>query len=675
MSSRLEVAVQPEPRPVDPTPKAPSNIGFRPEIQGLRAVAVLLVAVYHIWLGRVSGGVDVFLMLTGFLLTASLLRSVDRKGKVQFLSFWARLARRLFPLAALSLLGILVVTWLFLPQARWHDIIAEVIASALYYENWQLAFNSVDYLAQGNALSPVQHFWSLSIQGQFYLILPVLVAIAVLWRARTRVVLFGLLSAMFVLSIAYSIYQTSNDQPWAYFDTGARLWEFALGGMFAIVLPRLRLPRGLRFGLGWFGLAALISCGLLLQVSTSFPGFVALWPVGAALLIIVAGSTGSRFGADRLLSSRVFDYFGNISYALYLWHWPVLVCYLEVQRQDTVGLRGGFIVLGVSILLADVTTRLVERGLKGFKETVRTSLLIGLPCLLIVAGAGVGWSAYLDHRANVLADQAKDLRSYPGAAALHGEWDLPAVPMVPMPADAKWDLPAIVDDGCQQKKTEPEVLVCTYGAENGSKTVVLAGSSLAAHWFPALEARAKANDWRLVTVVKSGCPLSVGGAPDTGAAESSCPVWQPAAVQKIIDLRPDLVVTPGSRTTSYGEQLPRGYVDVWRQLADAGVPLLGLRDVPRARVVASECIEKHGAALCDTEASLSQDDVPPYDANPNVPPSMRFADLTPHVCRADGWCPVVIGNVLVYRDKSHLTATYARTLGPMLEREVQSALR
>src|SRR5690625_5062052 len=219
-----------------------SGSRHRPEIEGLRAVAVVLVLVYHVWFGRVSGGVDVFLLLTGFLITGSLLRALERDGRISFSAYWSRLARRLVPAAVVVLAGILAATYLFLPPSRWSGVLEEVRAAALYHENWVLAQKAVDYLAREEALSPVQHFWSLSIQGQFYLLWPLLLALGALVAARlgtsVRRAALTAVTVVFAVSLAYSVWITGSDQPWAYFDTGARLWEPALGAVLALVVHR-----------------------------------------------------------------------------------------------------------------------------------------------------------------------------------------------------------------------------------------------------------------------------------------------------------------------------------------------------------------------------------------------------------------------------------------------------
>ncbi|CAL9377022.1 hypothetical protein SUDANB121_00986 [Nocardiopsis dassonvillei] len=489
--------------------------GHRPGIDGLRAVAVLLVAAYHIWLGRVSGGVDVFLMLTGLLVTASLLRSATGGG-VRYGAFLARLAARLLPTAALVVLVTLAGTWLFLPQTQWRDAPAGAVAALLGHTNWHLALDSVDYLARGGVLDPLQHFWSLSVQWQFYLLWPALVAGTVLLARRAgrdpRRPLFWALTAVLALSLAYSVAATRLNQPWAYFDTGARLWEFALGGLVALLLPGLRPGRLTRLLLGWAGLAALVLCGVLLQVSTAFPGYAALWPTLAAAAVITAcapAADGPPTGADRLLSSRPLRYLGAISYALYLWHWPVLVFYLAATGRDLATLPGGAAVLAVSVLAAAATTPLADRvaalGRGSGRRAALRGTAVALAFLLPALGAAGGWAgAQAAERARwdaLLADGG----DYPGAAVGHGAAAPSDLPVYPPPALASEDAPATYADGCNQTTMDSEVLVCEYGSADPERTVALVGGSHAAHWFPALEAIALERDWQVVNIVKGAC--------------------------------------------------------------------------------------------------------------------------------------------------------------------------
>jgi peptidoglycan/LPS O-acetylase OafA/YrhL len=283
--------------------------GFRPEVQGLRFVAVLLVVVYHVFLDRVSGGVDVFLLISAFFLTLSFVRKLEAGQPLALGRYWLHVFKRLLPLAVLTVLATLVLAWLFFPEARIDRVRTEALASVFYVENWALALAEVDYYAaDSSTASPFQHFWSLSVQGQVFLLWP-LVFGAAWWLHRKAgwrpvPVLTALFGGILLASLAWSVHTTATNQAFAYFDTRTRLWEFALGSLLALAVPYLRLPRAARVVLGWAGMLSMVSVGVLINVQGAFPGWIALWPLLSAAAIIVAGRSGSPFGLDRILASR-----------------------------------------------------------------------------------------------------------------------------------------------------------------------------------------------------------------------------------------------------------------------------------------------------------------------------------------------------------------------------------
>ncbi|MEU0491478.1 acyltransferase family protein [Nocardiopsis sp. NPDC006139] len=657
--------------------------GHRPGIEGLRAVAVLLVAAYHIWFGRVSGGVDVFLMLTGLLVTASLLRAATGPG-IRYGAFLARLAARLLPTAALVVLFTLAGTWLFLPRSQWSEAPGGAVAALLGHTNWRLALDSVDYLARTGVPDPFQHFWSLSVQWQFYLLWPALIAGAVLLARRggrdPRRPLFWALAAVFALSLAYSVVTTRTDQPWAYFDTGARLWELALGGLVALLLPALRPGRTARLLLGWGGLAALVLCGALLQVSTAFPGFAALWPTLAAAAVIAAGApAGEAVGVDRLLSSRPLRYLGSISYALYLWHWPILVFYLAATDRDLATPQGGAAVLAVSLLAAAATTPLADRlaglGRGAGRRAVLRGTAVALACLLPALGAAGAWAqAQEAERARwdaLLADGG----GYPGAAATDGGAAAPDLPVYPPVSLAAEDAPVTYADGCNQTTMDSEVIVCDYGPDHAERTIALVGGSHAAHWFPALEAIAVENDWRLLNIVKGACLFTDAPQVYKGEPYTSCAEWNRGVMAELERLRPDTVFTTGTTTSldasaGFGdEQIVDGYVERWRELGEWGIEVVAVRDTPRFGFDVPGCLAEADPAdpdACTTEPERSLAPVSPL-AEAALPANVTVLDLTDLFCDADV-CRPVIGNVLVYWDGSHIGSTFMRTLAPELER-------
>ena len=350
-----------------------SDRKFRSEIEGLRAVASILVAIYHIWLGNVSGGVDVFFVVSGFLITTSLLNRYERKGKIDFSGFILRLANRLFPASFTILFIVTIACIIWLPQVQWDQTAKELFATALYFENWQLAFNSVDYLAQNNEASPFQHFWASSIQGQFYIIWPLLLFISILlskyvFKKSVRFMFLMTMMVVFCLSFLYSIYLTNINQPWAYFDTFTRVWEFSIGGMVALLISNIVIRKSISIIIGWLGLIGLISCGLILQVSTVFPGYAALWPTISAVFILFAGNQGGSFGVHRLLSAKPLVKFGAISFGFYLWHWPLLIFYYIVTSNETVSLFDGLVIILFAALLSFLTTSLIEKPVRNQKK-------------------------------------------------------------------------------------------------------------------------------------------------------------------------------------------------------------------------------------------------------------------------------------------------------------------
>ncbi|SDE40962.1 acyltransferase family protein [Glycomyces harbinensis] len=683
-----DAAARPDGGGANDRPRPPRAVhrAFRPELQGLRAIAVLLVAVYHIWFGRVSGGVDVFLLFTGFLITGSLLRSIERKGRIEPIRFLARLAQRLLPTIAVVLVGVLIATYLWMPPSRWAEILRETLASALYYENWLLAEKSVDYLTRDQGTSPLQHFWSLAIQGQFYLVWLALMALVLLvvrrFGADPKWLVFTACSMVFAASLTYSVLQTGINQPWAYFDTGARLWEFGFGGMLAVALPYLNPPRAARIALGWIGLVALFACGALFDVSAMFPGYIAFWPLLAATCIMIAGETGSPVAADRLLTSKPLVRVGDWSYALYLWHWPVLLMYLQVAGRDHASWRGGAYVLIASLALAAATTWIVQQriaNLPRFRSSPGWSFGIAVLFIApVVMGASFAQNRVLERDAE-LAEAAEaaaqDTEVYPGAAVLADEElaaALPEAEFIP-PLTDELDLPELYDQGCDAEMDGPDAIVCEFGDPEGEHTVLLVGASRIGHWVPAFEAAAQEQGWRLVSITKDGCQFTTETPyDDDGNVNESCISWNEDVAAEIEEIAPDLVVTLSSRAFAESESVYDGFAERWEQLDEQGIQVLALRDIPRLEENLPECMELHGEKGCVTAVDFSQDETPPEERYEDAPANVTFDDLTAYVC-PDGECPAVIGNVRTYRDHSHLTATYSATLGPFAAAAVLDA--
>lgn len=279
--------------------------GFRPEIQGLRALALFLVVSYHIWFGRVSGGVDVFLFISAFLLSLSSIRKINEGRPLAPVKYWLHVFQRLLPAAVTVTAATVAASFMFLAPSRLASIVDDALATLFYFLNWRLAYNAVDYYAQDAAVkTPLQHFWSLSMQGQIFILWPLLFVLLALLVKRlklrlvpTALLVFGLI---FAASLIFSIQETAHNQGFAYFDTRARLWEFAGGTLLALLTFKWRPPRWARIPMGWLGIIGLVSCGFVLPVEQAFPGYLALWPLVSGALVILAGQTGSPPGGGPL---------------------------------------------------------------------------------------------------------------------------------------------------------------------------------------------------------------------------------------------------------------------------------------------------------------------------------------------------------------------------------------
>jgi peptidoglycan/LPS O-acetylase OafA/YrhL len=663
---------------------------FRPEIEGLRAIAAILVAIFHIWLGRVSGGVDVFFVVSSFLITTGLLGHIDRWQRVDFALFWGRLIKRLVPVAYLVLVAVIVVAIVMMPKSRWKDTIEQVAASAVYLENWALAFRAVDYLAQHEAVSPVQHFWALSVQGQFYLLWPMLVAAAALIARRAgiafRTVLSSALAVIFALSLAFSVYLTAKNQPFAYFNTFTRAWEFSMGALLAIAIPYLRVSKPLRIILGWLGVLAIISCGIVLQVSRVFPGYAALWPTLAAVCIITAGTSGSRFGADRLLASRPLVYLGGISYGIYLWHFPILAFWRQYAQPYDLPPFAGFAILALSVGLAALSTRYIEsriREPRGKTAGRGRPFAFGLACLApVVVGLGIWSSWYLAAKHPKPAAALVKKSDHPGALARAAGFQYSGksdVDVLPGPLQVAEDRESLDQPGCvsDPEATKPGLCRIAGTGSHRKRTIAVVGGSHSSQWLPALKMIAELSGWEVFAFTKSNCPFYLG---ETVSEKEvgSCRQWNQNVLQVVLELHPDAVFMTSTRYNGDADDefVPDGYINAWHQLGDAGIKVIALRDNPDFEFDVSACVELHGAdsPLCALPRHRMLEVPSPTELIPNPPSTVKFIDLSDYFC--DGQtCPPVIGNVLVYRHMNHITATYVRTLAPMLKSALDEALQ
>jgi peptidoglycan/LPS O-acetylase OafA/YrhL len=693
----LVAPVPPPPPPHSPQPDAVPERRARHEpprrdIQGLRAVAVGLVLLYHLWPQRISGGfvgVDVFFVISGFLIVGSLAREATGSGTISLRDFYARRIRRLLPASAFVLVATMGATALLLPLSRWQATAEGVVASALQVQNWFLALGT-GYAGATAAVSPLQHYWSLAVEEQFYLVTPWLL-LAACWVARrtgrSRAACIAVaVGGVAVLSLVHSVLFSASNHDVAYFATTTRMWELAIGGLLALAAPWLRLPRVAAQAAVVVGLAAIGWSALAFTTALDFPGGVAAVPVLGSALVLLGGlpdaSPAAGSGAfSRLLGWRPFAWVGDVSYSLYLWHWPVLVVFVaRVGHEPTTG--QALVLIGTCLLLAAASTRFVEKPFRTPARRPRARrraylLAAALTVTSLVVAAGP-W-LYVDHREAGLASQRLDT-DHPGAADVLPE-QLPSatgVSLIPDPAVANSDGPLVYRvDGCDYDPRAAGAHPCAFGDRGGRLGVVLVGDSHAGQYSTVLDSIARAQGWRLDTMVRNGCPFTAAPLVMNGQESDDCAAANRVTVDKILELHPRVVVTSAMNPAGYEQALGwtwpsrtalvDGYRELWQPLVDAGIQVVVVRDPPVPDYVDPECLEQHGpdSRECGMTRAQGVDRQPdPQLEAARGMAGVHVVDLTDHFCNQQE-CPGVLGNVVVYRD-NHLTDTLTLSLSTPL---------
>ncbi len=682
----------PDGSPGKANPKPPKE-GFRPDVEGLRAVAVGAVLLYHAGVPFAPGGyvgVDVFFVISGFLITGLLLRELEKTGTVSLARFYSRRAKRLLPLTVVVLGAVVLLSWLLFDPVRMDEVSLGVVASGLYVMNWLLAARATDYFAAGLQASPVQHFWTLAVEEQFYLIWPALLLGVAWWCRRAGLGLRPGLAATFaavaISSLAYGVYSTQLQAGAAYFSTLTRGWELALGGMLALV-PASRLarqPRWVAFALAWTGLGAIAFATFRFNDDTLFPGYAALVPTLGTAAIIAAGvgATTTSAGPARLLTLGPVRHVGRISYSWYLWHWPPLV--FAATLWGNLSPLEGIGVLAASYVPAVLTNRLVEKPFlhsKTLSRYPRKALALGGACTALSVALGLGLFALTPS-----VPEAPESR-VAGAAALRGDYSLQksakAVHPTPREAETKENRPQMYADGCHLNPPETEVPKCVYANPSSNTTVVLFGDSHAMQWFPALNELARERDWRLVGLTKAACPpaeVHIYNA-SLRRAYHECAEWRERTLERIVqDENPNLIVTsslPTYRPREDGKRLDRdasdeamveGYASTLRKLRSTGAAVALIEDVAHPDKNVPECVSHSLDRLerCATPRSKALDYPQVNTRAAKQVEGVSLIDPTPVVC-LEKRCPAVIGDALVYRNGAHLTATYVQTLTPWLD--------
>jgi peptidoglycan/LPS O-acetylase OafA/YrhL len=699
-----------------------AQTGFRPDIEGLRAVAVLAVVLFHAEVPGVGGGfvgVDVFFVISGFLITGLLWREANSTGGVRLRRFYGARARRLLPASATVGVITLIGSALLLPPLQARTAIGDGIASGLYVSNYRFLLQGVDYSAPAVAVSPFQHYWSLGVEEQFYLVWPALI-IGTAWlirrlRRRTRaeatssqrpyLVILALVAAVsFALSLAVGHWAAPFV---AFFSLPTRAWQLALGGLVALTAGQWRrLPPRAAAITGWTGLALILLACTRFSTDTFYPGVAALLPTVGAVLVIGAGCATPAQGCGRVLALSPMRAIGRISYSWYLWHWPVLVL-APLLIGHPLGLGARLAAALLSGGLAVLTLRFIENPLRfaaPVRRSPRASLAVGGIATALAVGVGLGLLAVVPIPVGRGAPAAaptftatpvpagSTMDAYDAAvqhafaqvqAAVAASADLKAVPsnLNPPLSEAGAELNGMFRDGCMRSAwqvTEPD---CATGDTSSTTTVAVVGDSHAAMWNPAFRKVAEQRDWRLEMLTKAGCPLMdlPIGSSTLHREYTECEQWRGQIMARLAAEHPRLVVVDmlrgyGSghvdpaRSTSYDPAWIDSLTRLVQQLRGTGAKVLVLGPTPIPRSVVPVCLSGHldDATACSPLRSTAVNAAAiTAESAAAKAAGGHYADLTELFCTTDR-CPVIVGDTLVYQDQGHLTTEYCRLLAPAI---------
>lgn len=699
---------------------------FRPDIEGMRAAAVGLVVADHLFGWPTGGfvGVDVFFVISGFLITGLISSEYQRTGRISFAGFYRRRTRRIIPIATLVLVVSIAAAFLIYRTGRAQGIAEDGLFAFIFLANWKFALDGTDYMQAAGPVSPLQHYWSLSVEEQFYLVWPwLLLAILMLgakrsWRGHQNFVpAIFTLSLISVISFAWSIYETKTNQTWSYFSTTSRTWELGVGAILALVASRLpQMGTWLRASLAWVGIVAIGASALMLNSQSAFPGPTAAVPVLATALIIIAGCRGDHRGIWPL-SNPVSRYIGKISFSLYLWHFPVAIFVASVMTEGTplylgVCLGGMFVLSVLSFhFLEDPIRRSqwlepkadpqrssrlsITGGLKvsavavtTVVAIVTTFLALKVPIAVIVVGAQTEASAVVppgtsavptsDPAANTSDPLAQRSAAIIAALAAPDWPDL--TPSLDELGPDSW-VPEWAVDGCGTVTSE-DLGKCSYGTTEATRTAVLIGDSVAVSWAPGIRA-ALGTDWRLQVLTKQACPAAtVSVLPITDSADftKACDENHQWVIDQITQIKPDLIILSSTeasmdRLASKAEgdvadsEWQVGMSDLLGRVGDLAARTVLLEPPPLGQNLESCATLLSVPADCTRQPTKTRARMIAADAAAVADTAQKTivqVDTTPWFCTDQGDCPSFVGNHPVFADGQHLTGPASTDLSAVL---------
>ena len=604
------------------------------QIQGLRALAALLVTLFHAkWVSGGFIGVDIFYVISGFLITGLLIREIERTGTINFKEFYARRFKRLLPTSFFVLAITAVFSWLLIPATMRSSLGRDIIAAGLYVSNYLFAWWQADYQNLDATPSPVIHYWSLAVEEQFYLLWPLLILLffMVATKLKKRIALTVLVAAVTALSFVFSIYQTETSPIWAFYSLPTRAWELGLGALL-VLLPPIKTKKLV----GLLGFIFVIASAFIFNETTAFPGLNAVLPVLGTVMLIATINSWPPFLND-VANSRIFQWLGEISYPLYLWHWPLLVL-PSTYFARPLAVYERIIAIFATIVLADLTHRFIEEPFR--KRKILPTIVFKQSAAITLVSVLIGTTIIFtsSDRINV--------------SGINGAVSLAQIKARPL----------VYEDGCHANYAETKSDACEYAELDSEKTMVLYGDSHAAQWFPALAEIASRSGYKLVSLTKSACPSVDVVRSDQGAFKMSrCKKWREDSIQRIMKMKPDVLVMSSFQYFAQPRQFQDrdkwwddGQRKLLAQVKNASPNLIYLTDTPHPARDIPACLANNSISQCNkTERS----------ENLSI---SGFEVIDPNSWLCSRTCPAVKDGVVAYRDASHISVDIAIALIPRL---------
>jgi peptidoglycan/LPS O-acetylase OafA/YrhL len=650
--------------------KSGHSHGVRVDIQALRALAIVSVVVFHVWPTFLTGGyvgVDIFFVISGYLITGQLWRQEQRTGSINFTDFWARRARRLLPASMLAILLTTIATYLLTTPSWFLKVRDEGIGATFYAQNWVLVSKVTNYLTDDGTKSPFQHFWSLSVEEQYYIFWPIVLFIALFAVKRfprflkNRVLLLSILSGILVGSFIFSVYLTATSPQDAYFNTFTRAWEFAAGALLAVGTANLKNPQN-RSGLWfWAGVALMGYSIFAFTIETPFPSWYAGIPVLGAVLALHGGQSESRLVPRFWLKLKPVQFIGDISYSLYLWHWPILILAPWALHSNLTHWHEIGIVI-LSVLVGWLSKKYIEDPVRfGPLSRLRENRQLIAAGLAMVSLLGVSVTV-----ANVADAQLKTIVA-----------NFKVTP----PLDNLSDGARAKDNGnCKISREGVGFKVCHLGDPNGKIRVALVGDSHTRQWFVPVDDLAWKYHWKITMISKSACTLVDPKLFPLNLTHGSCKGWNQQLLSYLKSQKPfDLIINSNASTLTQGRRdVGQAFASMARSLVSNGhTKLFLIHDTPKPDPNFVPCIEmwlKDSPAKCSVSRETGLLPADPMPAAVNGMKNVIVADFTNSFCNLKT-CSPIQGNIVVYKDNSHITSTWAQHLEPVLEAAIPSEFK